>query len=270
LRALRRLPIRAIADIRKGLGWQREIARAGIPWLRASDISAEGENRLERISFTVAGKRRTEPADLLLLHDGVTPSAQITRTLGCMHEFVPTQRYWRPVVDVWGQTSLENVLVAGDGAGIAGGLTATVSGRLAALEAAHALTRISTATRDTAATPLLAARRRYLAIRPFLDNLYAPLHPTLDDATLVCRCEEVTAGAIRAAVRNGCLGLNQLKAYTRCGMGPCQGRMCATTAAEVMAEARDVPVEEIEPMRTRFPIRPVTVGELATISSTGQ
>ncbi len=268
LRALPRLPLRAIADIRKGLGWQREIASAGIPWFRASDISAEGDNRLERISFTVAGTRRTEPADLLLLHDGFMPSLQITRALGCIHEYMPTQRYWRPVVDAWGQTSAEKILVAGDGAGIAGGLTATVSGRLAALSVAHALGRIPTAARDAAAAPLRAAQRRHLAIRPFLDTLYAPLRPSLNDTTLVCRCEEVSAGDIRAAVANGCLGLNQLKAYTRCGMGPCQGRMCGTTAAEVMAEARDVPIEEIEPMRTRFPTRPVTVGELATFSST--
>jgi NADPH-dependent 2,4-dienoyl-CoA reductase/sulfur reductase-like enzyme len=270
LRALPRLPLRAIADIRKGLSWQRQIASAGIPWFRASDISAEGDNRLERISFTAAGTRRTEPADLLLLHDGVTPSVQITRALGCMHEYMPTQRYWRPAVDAWGQTSVANILVAGDGAGIAGGLAATVSGRLVALAVAHELGRISSAARDAAAAPLRAAQRRHLAIRPFLDRLYVPLRPTLDDSTLVCRCEEVTAGEIRSAVANGCLGLNQLKAYTRCGMGPCQSRMCATTAADVMAEARDVPVEEIEPMRTRFPTRPVTVGELATFSSTGQ
>ena len=270
LRALPRLPLRAIADIRKGLGWQREIASAGIPWFRASAISAEGDDRLERISFTVAGTRRTESADLLLLHDGVTPSVQITRALGCMHEYMPTQRYWRPVVDAWGQTSVANMLVAGDGAGIAGGLTAAVSGRLAALGVAHALGRMPTAARDAAAEPLRAAQRRQLAIRPFLDRLYVPLRPDLDDATLVCRCEEVTAGDIRSAAANGCLGLNQLKAFTRCGMGPCQGRMCGITAAEVMAEARDVPVEEIEPMRTRFPTRPVTVGELAIFSSAEQ
>ncbi len=270
LRALSRLPIRAIADIHKGLGWRREIARAGIPWLRATDVRAEGDGRLERVSFNVGGTSRTEPADLLLLHDGVAPSVQITRALGCLHEYVPTQRYWRPLVDAWGQTSLANILVAGDGAGIAGGLAATISGRLAALSVAHALGRIDAATRDTAAVPLGTARSRHPAIRPFLDTLYVPLRPVLDGTTLVCRCEEVAAGEIRAAARNGCLGLNQLKAYTRCGMGPCQGRMCGTTAAEVLAEAREVPVEAIEPMRTRFPTRPVTLGELAEFSSTGQ
>jgi bacterioferritin-associated ferredoxin len=117
---------------------------------------------------------------------------------------------------------------------------------------------------------LLRQRRRALAVRPFLDALYVPVRPTLADEVLVCRCEEVPAGQIRDAARNGSLGLNQAKAFTRCGMGPCQGRKCGSTAAEIMAAERDVPVEEIEPLRTRFPTRRLTVGELAAFSATEQ
>src|SRR5271168_1210238 len=120
--------------------------------------------------------------------------------------------------------------------------------------------------RWAASAPRHAAGARHLALRPFLDALYAPRPPQLDDATLVCRCEEVTAENIRAAARIGALGLNQLKAFTRCGMGPCQGRMCGATAAEVMAAARGVPVEQIEPYRTRFPTKPLTLGELAALN----
>jgi bacterioferritin-associated ferredoxin len=115
----------------------------------------------------------------------------------------------------------------------------------------------------TDATALHAARARCLAARPLLDTLFAPRSVRLDDATLVCRCEEVTAGAVRQAAAQGCLGMNQLKAYTRCGMGPCQGRICGSVAIEVLAEARGVPVPAIEPLRTRFPTKPVSVGELA-------
>jgi octopine oxidase subunit A len=95
-----------------------------------------------------------------------------------------------------------------------------------------------------------------------LDALFAPRAMRLEDTTVVCRCEEVTAGAVRQAVRAGCLGMNQLKAYTRCGMGACQGRMCGPVAIEVLAEARRVPVSAVEPLRTRFPTKPVRVGEL--------
>jgi bacterioferritin-associated ferredoxin len=170
-------------------------------------------------------------------------------------------------VDAWGVTSLPNIVVAGDGAGIGGARVAALSGRIAALGVAQALGRIDMAMRDAAAAPLRAAQARQRAVRPLLDSLYAPRPRVLDAATIVCRCEEVTAGQIRDAASLGCLGLNQLKSFTRCGMGPCQGRMCGSTAAEVLAAARGVPVAAIEPYRTRFPTKPVTVGELAAMAT---
>ena len=266
-RALPHLPqaLRAAPDLAKGLLWRRAIARAGVPWMRASDLRAEGEGTLQRIVFTSAGQTRREVVDTLLLHDGVIPSLQITRAVGCAHEWSEAQRCWRPVTDAWGRSSLPNVFVAGDGAGIGGALAATCAGRLAALEIAHTVGRLTMAARDAAAAPLRAERARFLAMRPFLDALFAPRAPRIDDATTVCRCEEVSAGQIRLAATLGCLGLNQLKAFTRCGMGPCQGRMCASTAAEVMAQARGVPVVLIEPYRPRFPTKPLTVGELAAL-----
>ena len=252
-----------IGDLLQGIGWGREIARAKIPWLRASGLRAEGDGRLQRIVFSTKSGPRTEHADLLLLHDGVIPSVQVTRALGCEHRWNAMQQCWIPVTDDWGKTSEPHVYVAGDGGGIGGATAATASGGLAALGIAHDLGRIDVAARDAAAAPLLARRAKALAIRPLLDTLYIHRPLELADETLVCRCEEVSAGAIRQAAALGCLGLNQLKAFTRCGMGPCQGRVCAPTAAEVMAAARGVSVEQIEPLRTRFPTKPLTVGELA-------
>jgi len=266
LRAMRHLSIRSLPDIRKGLAWRRDIAATGIRWLSASDLRAEGEGSLKRITFRTGPLTRIEPTDLLLLHDGVLPSVQITRALGCAHVWDDAQRCWKPRLDAWGMTSLDRVLVAGDGGGVAGALAAAVSGRLAALQVAHTLGRIALGERDVTAAGLRAERARHAAARPFLDALYAPRAPVIADATLVCRCEEVTAGEIRAAVRNGCLGLNQLKAYTRVGMGPCQGRICGAVAAEVVAQARGVPVGDVEPLRTRFPAKPLTLGELAAVN----
>ena len=61
----------------------------------------------------------------------------------------------------------------------------------------------------------------------------------------------------------GCQGPNQTKAFSRCGMGPCQGRMCSLTVSEVLAEALSRPVEEVGAYRVRPPIKPVTLGALA-------
>jgi len=268
-------PRRALAHLRgalrtprllaRGLGWRGRITRSAVPWIRPTDLRAIGDDALREIAFRADGRERREPADTLLLHDGVIPSVQITRALGLEHAWNDAQRCWKPVTDEWGATSLPHVLVAGDGADVGGWQAASVSGRIAALGAAASLGKIDVATRDAAAQPLRAAQARALAIRPFLDTLYAPRAPVLDDATIVCRCEEVTAERIREAVKLGCLGLNQLKAFTRCGMGPCQGRMCGATAAEVMAQARGIPVSVIEPYRLRFPTKPLTLGELAAL-----
>jgi len=261
-RAVRHLP-GAIADIRKGAGWWREVGRAGVPILRVTDIRAEGSGVLDRISFRAGNTQRTEAADLLLLHDGVIPSIQITRALGCAHVWDERQRCWRPTTNDWGETNVPGVVVAGDGAGVGGAAAAVLSGRIAGLGCTYALGRIDTATRDRAAAPLRARHAAALASRPFIDTLFAPRPVAPTDPVLICRCEEVTTGQIRRAVELGCQGLNQLKAFTRCGMGPCQGRMCGSSVAEVLAGARGLHPREIEPYRTRFPARPLTVGELA-------
>jgi NADPH-dependent 2,4-dienoyl-CoA reductase/sulfur reductase-like enzyme len=265
LRALRYMRPAALPEIRRGLAWRRRLSQAAVRWIAATDLRAEGETELRAVSIRTLAGWQTEPADTLLLHDGVIPSVQMTRALGCVHTWSETQRCWHPAVDEWGFTSAPGVLVAGDGAGIGGALAAVLSGRIAALGVAQALGLIDALGRDTAAAALRAERARHLAVRPLLDAMFAPRPMRLDDATLVCRCEEVTAAQVRDAARAGCQGMNQLKAYTRCGMGPCQGRMCGPVGLEVLAAARGIPVSAVEPLRTRFPIKPVSVGELASV-----
>lgn len=252
----------------KGLLWRQRIRRARIPWLIAGRLEATGNNRLERIGFHTAGAARIEDADTLLLHDGVIPSVQLSRALGCAHEWDAAQACWRPATDAWGQTSIPGIAIAGDGAAVGGWQAALLSGRIAALGALARLNLIDASTRNREARPLQLRRKRRMALRPLLDALYPPLRPTIADSTVVCRCEEVTAGQVRAAAGLGCLGLNQMKAFTRAGMGPCQGRMCSPTVAAVLAEARGVPVETIDPLRLRFPTKPLTLGELAALDAT--
>jgi bacterioferritin-associated ferredoxin len=184
------------------------------------------------------------------------------------HAWDEAQLCWRPVVDEWGRTELLNVAIAGDAAGIAGAGAAALTGRLAALDAAHLIGRIDTAERGRRAAPIRAILARERAIRPFLDALYRPADGVLDppDEVTVCRCEEVTAGQIRRAVRLGAPGPNQVKAFVRCGMGPCQGRLCGPVASTVIARARGLPVAEIGAFRPRAPYKPITVGALAGAS----
>jgi bacterioferritin-associated ferredoxin len=104
--------------------------------------------------------------------------------------------------------------------------------------------------------------------RAFLDTLYRPrdvLRIPTDDETIVCRCEEVRAGQIRSATTLGVPGPNQLKTFLRCGMGPCQGRLCALTVTEMMAAERQADPQVIGFYRLRPPVKPVRLGELAAM-----
>jgi len=245
-------------------GWSliREVRRAGVPIRReVTGLRALGRDRVSRVVWD-SGEIDT---DLLLLHEGVIPNTQISLALALEHRWDDAQLCWRPVTDTWGATSLQTVSIAGDGGGIAGAEAAALTGSLAALDAAAFLDRIDPAERDRRAAPLRAALDRELAIRPFLDRLYRPAPQILvpDDGIVVCRCEEVSVAQIRRAARLGAQGPNQAKAFTRCGMGPCQGRICGPVVSAVMADTLGRPIQEIGTYRPRAPYKPITLGALA-------
>ena len=268
-RAAGKLPqaLRASDYLRKGISMRLKVREAKAPiYSGVRGLAAEGENRVVRLRFRHRGGDRDVAIDTLLLHEGVVPNLQITRALGCEHEWFAPQRYWRPVLDEWFNATVPNVAVAGDGAGIFGAEAAVLAGRISAFEAAYVLDKLPRAERESRAAPLRRRMNRHLAIRPLLDALFPPNAETLvpsDDSTVVCRCEEITAGAIREGVALGGVGPNQLKSYTRCGMGPCQGRLCGLTVAEIIADARGVSTADVGYYRIRPPIKPVTLEELA-------
>ncbi|HTZ34381.1 MAG TPA: NAD(P)/FAD-dependent oxidoreductase [Stellaceae bacterium] len=252
--------------LRKGLALIREVRRAGVPVHRAvRGLRAVGRERLAGVAWQ-GGEL---PADLLLLHEGVIPNTQIGMALQLEHRWDAAQLCWRARVDEWGATAYSTIAIAGDGAGIVGAEAAALQGRLAALDAAAFLDRIDPVERDRRARSLRNALRRELAIRPFLDALYRPPPGALlpPDDVVVCRCEEVTAAQIRRAARLGAQGPNQAKAFTRCGMGACQGRICGPTVSAVMADALGKPIAEIGAYRPRAPYKPLTVGALAGLDS---
>ncbi|MCK4867454.1 MAG: FAD-dependent oxidoreductase [Alphaproteobacteria bacterium] len=263
LAALRHLPraLRAADYLRKGIAMTATLRRAGIPWYKgARGLQAIGADRVEALRFTAGGKPHELACKTLLLHQGVVPNVQISRSLRLDHDWDAMQRAWRPRLNVWGETALPGIFVAGDGGGIVGAKASAIQGRLAGLRAIDAPAG--------EAAPLRRALSRELAIRPFLDRLYRPAWEFLApaDGTIVCRCEEVLAGQIRDHVRIGCLGPNQAKAYSRAGMGPCQGRLCGLTVSEIIAEARGVSPGKVGYYRIRTPIKPVTLGELASLA----
>ena len=254
----------------KGAGMLASIRRAGVKrYTSATNLRAEGSGAVEHLRFSAGGQDHKLPCKTLLIHQGVVPNVQISRSLRLAHDWDAGQRCWRPRTDQWGNTKIDGIAIAGDGGGIGGAKAAELQGKLAAFETLHALGRLDSRARDQLAGPEHRALAKELAIRPFLDRLYSPAKQVLvpSDDTILCRCEEVTAGEIRRFADLGCLGPNQAKAFGRPGMGPCQGRFCGLTVAEVLADARGVSPEEVGYFRIRTPIKPITLGELASLDS---
>lgn len=250
-------------DLAKGLKLLSAIRRAGVRvYSAASSLKVEGSTRAEGLSFEVRGSTKTIPASLVLLHQGVVPNTQLSWSTGSEHTWDKEQLCWRPVTDDAGRVGNTNLYVAGDCRGIVGANASAVQGRLAALSIAGNLGSSVERRREEA---LKAELRKFTAIRPFLDTLYRPQDENRipPDHVVVCRCEEVSAGQIRKYVELGCLGPNQTKAFGRCGMGPCQGRLCGLTVTEVISEARTVEPSEVGYYRVRSPIKPILLGNFS-------
>jgi NADPH-dependent 2,4-dienoyl-CoA reductase/sulfur reductase-like enzyme len=257
------------AEIRKGLVWMHELRRAGVQHFReVTSLRAHGIGRLQALEFTHAdGHSGRLAASMLLSHEGVVPSIHMAQALGCTHQWNAQQACLAPLLDEWGQTTVPGVYVAGDGAGIGGAKAACVRGELAGIGVALNAGRVSPVSCADEAKVLRAQLRKLLRLRPMLDALYPPRVgiATPTDDTIVCRCEELTAGDIRKASTIGSPGMNQIKAMTRAGMGPCQGRQCGYTVAHIVASAQGRHVSELGFYRIRPPLKPLTLGELASV-----
>jgi NADPH-dependent 2,4-dienoyl-CoA reductase/sulfur reductase-like enzyme len=208
--------------------------------------------------------------DHVLLHQGVVPNPNLAAAAGCVLAWDEGNACFAPTTDAWGMSSIPGIRVAGDGAGIAGAEAAGLRGRIAALAALQALGVLDAAARDARAAPHRRALARWSRGRAFLDAFYRPAQAFRAAApgAIACRCEEVTGDAVREAARMGATGPNQLKAFLRCGMGPCQGRMCGLTVTETIAEARGAHPRDVGPLRLRTPAKPITLGEFAALRKT--
>lgn len=261
--------VRGWRYVARGLGYLARLRMADVRRVSGvENVEALGEGRVERVRWRSGGQWQEAPASGLLLHEGVVPNTHMTMAIGCAHDWDEAQKCFRPRTDRFGMTDVEAILVAGDCGSIGGARVAECRGRLAALGAAASLGVISAAERDRLAGPVEAEVSAHGALRGFLDDLYAPAAELCvpPDDVMVCRCEGITAGRIREAASLGCRGPNQVKSFTRCGMGPCQGRMCGPTVTATLAAALGMTPQEVGAFRIRPPLKPLRLGELAALA----
>ncbi|WP_234189205.1 NAD(P)/FAD-dependent oxidoreductase [Shinella sp. NM-101] len=270
--ALRHLPNFLLSPyVAKGLSLLFRVRRQARVISGITELAITGTRHVEGVRFRSGKRRETIAADCVLLHQGIIPGINLTSATGCAVEWNDTQRAFQPCRDSHGRTSLAGILSAGDGADIGGAEHAAVSGRIAALAALADIGLLPSSQIAGRLAELEKQRQLYRRGRAFLDTLYRPARQFLappEPDTMVCRCEEVSAGTLRQVIALGVPGPNQLKTFLRCGMGPCQGRMCASTITEIMADERGVSPAEIGTYRLRAPIKPLRLLELGALPQT--
>ncbi|MEW2155348.1 NAD(P)/FAD-dependent oxidoreductase [Streptomyces sp. NPDC007189] len=202
---------------------------------RHTVLEAHGAGRLEAVAVAALGRdgrvrpgsARRIPCDALAVGHGMLPHTDLAETLGCTLAGTAVR------VDDEQRTDVPGVWAAGETTGIGGAGLALAEGHIAGRSIAARLHGTAPDPRSWAAAA--RARDRGRAFFAALERVYAPPPGWADritDDTVVCRCEEVTAGQVRTA--SGTLGagdLRTVKLLTRAGMGWCQGRMCTPAVA---------------------------------------
>jgi len=244
----------------RGLRYMVSLRRSGVIMHHGVKLRAfEGAAGVEAVRFQDRrGEEVALPCDAVALGFGLKPETQLAELAGVRLDYDPVFRQWLPRADAAGRCG-GNIYQAGDGATVGGAQAAALTGALAAcavLEDFHVA---------IAGIDRPRARRQVARLHRFQRGLArafawpADAIRALDDTVMICRCEGISAGELRASIRAG-FGpseVNRLKAITRCGMGRCQGRFCGLAGAELTAQMLDVPLEAVGRLRAQPPVKPL-------------
>ena len=200
--------LRQPKKVRQGFSLREQLS--GIPFVpNCWPAAAKGEKILEEVVISQGTKTKTISCDYLACGFHLVPNSELAVLLGCQVQDDLVQ------VDDFQQTSIPGVFCAGEPTGIGGLELSLVEGQIAGFVAGG---------RSAAAQQLFAERKKLHKFARTLDRTFAlrgELRNLPLPETIVCRCEDVTLSRI---ARHG--SWRAAKLQTRCGMGPCQARVC--------------------------------------------
>lgn len=257
----------------RGLQWLAQIVRAGVPFFSGSAIRAiRGSDDVTSVDVgavnaewqPVGPVSASIEADAVCLGFGLQPSTDIAQLLGAAHDYQPEIGGWVPCLDAHLQTSVPGLFVAGDAGGVRGADAAPLSGELAALGVAGRMRADSD--RDEEARRLVRKWRTASSFGAGMSAISMPRPGAVEliqSDTTVCRCEGLTRRTLDEAIEGGARTLDDLKAATRCGMGPCGGRICAEAVAMLIAARTGASRDAIGQPSVRPPLRPVPLSIIA-------
>ncbi|SAK90443.1 BFD/(2Fe-2S)-binding domain-containing protein [Caballeronia calidae] len=250
------------STLKKGIALMRVLKDARVAVHRGiTPVEIEGtpEHGVQGVRVKQAnGATLQVDCDAVALGYHLRSETQLADLAGCEFRFDQALQQWLPIADMDGRSNVKGVYLAGDGARVRGADAAERAGRLAALAA---LKDIGMKHDAAEADKLRMQLNRFTRFAAGLRTAFpwpARFAAALPDETIVCRCEAITAGELRHVVNEmGAKEANRAKAFSRVGMGRCQGRFCAHAGAEVIAAEARVPLEAVGRLRGQAPVKPL-------------
>ncbi|SAK60439.1 BFD/(2Fe-2S)-binding domain-containing protein [Caballeronia glebae] len=261
LRALPQL-LAIPSTLKKGIALMRVLKEARVPIHRGItpvEIQGTPERGVQGVRVRQAdGAMLNVACDAVALGYHLRSETQLADLAGCEFRFDQALQQWLPIADQDGRSNVKDVYLAGDGARVRGADAAERAGRLAALAV---LKDIGMTRNEAEADKLRTQLNHFTRFASGLRTAFpwpARFAAALPDETIVCRCEAITAGDLRRVVNDmGAKEANRAKAFSRVGMGRCQGRFCAHAGAEVIAAEARVPLEAVGRLRGQAPVKPL-------------
>jgi NADPH-dependent 2,4-dienoyl-CoA reductase/sulfur reductase-like enzyme len=241
----------------------RRVYHAGV---RLTEIETDGSGPTGIRWQDRAGRARHSSCDAVALGWHLRAETNLADLAGVTLHWDARFHQWLPQTDAYGRAA-DGVYLAGDGLRILGADGAELAGKLAATACLHDLGRPA----PEAAGDLRQLRRmeRFATAMQRAFPWPAEMLRNLPDETILCRCEGIRAGELRAVLPLAGADANRGKALSRVGMGRCQGRYCQLAGAEVLAAQAGVSPAKIGRLRSQPPVRPSPIGALLTDAPPG-
>ncbi|MDQ1353289.1 MAG: hypothetical protein QG657_3595 [Acidobacteriota bacterium] len=252
-----------------------KIYLSGVPVkYRRKIVEARGKDALEEVVVgktdasgkLIVGTEKIYKTNALAVGYGFVPNIEGPQLAGCDLEFSDRKGGWTVKVNEKLETSVENILAAGEITGVGGALKSINEGKIAAFSILDKFEKISAEEYSRQLRKLTDERKHHLKFMDLFNSLYRiPSGALLDipDDTVVCRCEDITMGDIKNGIDMGFTTSRGLKTAVRVSMGNCQGRTCGPIVFDLLNLLGKQEPGAIGPFHARPPLKPVSISALA-------
>lgn len=266
--------VHQFAKFAEGGKFVAKILSSGVPIkFRRKVIEARGEKALEEVvtvkvdsmGSIISGTEKTYSTSALAVGYGFVPNIEAPQLAGCELEYSQEKGGWTVRVNDRLETTVENILAAGEITGVGGAFKSITEGEIAAAAILHKLEVADHNTTETKQQKLLRDRKHHMSFVRCFNGLYEIKKKSIleiPDETIICRCENITKKTIVDEIHAGWHDPNGLKMSIRCAMGQCQGRTCAPVIYDILSGVLGKSWDEIGLYTVRPPFKPVSVKAL--------